>query len=296
MIHTLTIVGVGLIGGSIGLAAKKRGLAKVVRGLDRDTDRLQRALELGAIDEFTLDPAEAASSDLIVVCTPVDRIVPEALSLAKHAKPSTLLTDVGSTKAVIVEGIEAQLGEAAEGPHVVGSHPLAGSEKQGVEFAAADLFENRWSIVTPTGKSHPGAVQTIADFWRQLGARVRLMEPGEHDQALAMTSHLPHLLAAALAGVLPQKWHELTASGFRDSTRIASGDPELWNAIFAQNRVSLLEALKALQSRLGEFQHALETDDQAAIDQLLREAKRVRDSLQNAALQTPASLPRKREE
>jgi cyclohexadieny/prephenate dehydrogenase len=279
-INTLTIVGVGLIGGSIGLAAKQRGLAKVVRGLGRDRERLQRALELGAIDEFTLDRAEAAaSSDLIVVCTPVDRIVQEVLSLAKHSRSGTLLTDVGSTKAVIVAGIEAQLGETTTGPHFVGSHPLAGLEKQGVEFADANLFEGRWSIVTPTPSSHPEAVQRVADFWRQLGAQVRLMEPGEHDQALAMTSHLPHLLAAALAGILPQKWHELTASGFRDSTRIAAGDPELWSAIFAQNRESLLKALKTLQSKLGEFQHAIEADDHAAIDRLLRAAKQVRDSL-----------------
>jgi prephenate dehydrogenase len=282
MLHTLTIVGVGLIGGSIGLAAKKRGVAKRVRGVGRDRDRLERAIELGAIDEFALalDPAAAAaSSDLIVVCTPVDRIVQDILVLAQNSRPGTLLTDVGSTKAVIVERVEDQLGMVGEGALFVGSHPLAGSEKQGVDFASADLFQGRWTIVTPTERTRPEALRRITDFWQLLGARVRIMEPREHDRALAMTSHLPHLLAAALTGVLPKQWQDLTASGFRDTTRIAAGDPELWSAIFTQNRDSLLDALKLLQTRLGEFRQALEADDGAAIDRLLCEAKQVRDSL-----------------
>ena len=160
-----------MIGGSIGLAAKKRGLAKLVRGVGRDTSYLRRALELGAIDEVIVDAAvAAASSEIIVVCTPVDHIAQEVLALARYAQPGTLLTDVGSTKAVIVEQIESQLGDTMKGPHFVGSHPLAGSEKQGAEFASADLFQDRWAIVTPTAKTHAAAVQRVADFWRQLGA------------------------------------------------------------------------------------------------------------------------------
>src|ERR1700677_3907791 len=230
-INTLTIVGVGLIGGSVGLAARKRGLARVVRGLDRDSDRLKQALSLGAVDEIAVDHASAAaSSDLIIVCTPVNRIVDEIALLAIHAAPATLLTDVGSTKSVIVESIEAELGKLKKAPLFVGSHPLAGSEKQGAEFACADLFQDRWTIITPSKNTPPRAVRRVTDFWQRLGAKVRQMKPGEHDRALAMTSHLPHLLAAALAGVLPSKWRELTASGFRDTTRIAASDPQLWSA------------------------------------------------------------------
>ena len=280
-IPTLTIVGVGLIGGSIGLAAKKRGVARVVRGLGRDRTRLERALALGAITEFSLDPAQAAaSSDLIIVCTPVDTIVPEIVSLARRCRPGTLLTDVGSTKAIIVGGVENEIPGTAR---FVGSHPLAGSEKQGAEFASADLLQDRWTMVTPTDRTDAGALQQVAEFWRGLGSKVRLMDPAEHDRALAMTSHLPHLLAAALAGILPQTWNDLTATGFRDTTRIAAGDPELWSAIFAHNRDSVLDALHLLQARLAEFQTALEAHDHPVVHRLLNDAKQVRDSLNSAS-------------
>jgi prephenate dehydrogenase len=188
------------------------------------------------------------------------------------------LTDAGSTKAEIVRCVETRL---PQGIAFIGSHPLAGSEKRGVEHADADLFQDRLTIVTPTPATPPSAVERISAFWRALGCRVRAMGPQEHDQALAVTSHLPHLLAAALAGILPPELQELSASGFRDTTRIAAGDPSLWTAIFAQNRLPVLNALKGLDDRLTRFREALASGNWTAVADLLAQAKKVRDALGN---------------
>ncbi len=273
----LTIVGVGLIGGSIGLAAKRRGLADCVRGLGRRRATLDEAKAVGAIDEIHADPAAALKdADLVVLCTPVDQIAEQALRFAPLCKPGTIITDAGSTKGKILDLIEGRLPEGIE---FVGSHPLAGSEKKGAGFADAELFQDRWTVVTPTAKTNQSALQAIVEFWVSLGARVRSMPPHEHDQALAITSHLPHLLAATLTGILPDSLHSLTATGFRDTTRVASGDPELWTAIFIHNREALLHAYEVVHSRMEEFRRALEEKDAAAIDRLLLQAKTIRDSL-----------------
>jgi prephenate dehydrogenase len=279
-IPILTIVGVGLIGGSIGLAAKRREIARKVRGLGRQQTSLDRALAVGAIDEAHLDPQGAvADADLIMFCTPVDQIADQVLRFAPLCKREAVLTDAGSTKAVIVERIEREL--PAGGPSFLGGHPLAGSEKRGPESADAELFHGRWTIVTPTPRTARRALEKVHDFWRLLGSRVRMMTPEEHDQALAVTSHLPHLVAAALAGILPTELRELTASGFRDTTRIAAGDEGLWTAIFSHNTGPLKDALDCLENRLDEFRRALEQKNAAAVQQLLHEAKEVRDALGN---------------
>jgi prephenate dehydrogenase len=276
-LHTLTIVGVGLIGGSIGLAARQRRLAQRVIGVGRQRDSLERAQRLGAIDDCSLDlVAAVAGADLAVFCTPVDQIARQVLAAAAACAAGTLLTDAGSTKAAIVAELEGRL---PAGVAFVGSHPLAGSEKRGPEHADARLFEGRLTVITPTPRTDAAAVERVASFWRALGSRVRLMSPEEHDRALALTSHLPHLLAAALAGMLSPELHELTASGFRDTTRVAGGDPSIWTAIFAHNRAAVLDALRLLTARLAEFQSALEAGDAAAVDRLLTQAKRVRDAL-----------------
>jgi cyclohexadieny/prephenate dehydrogenase len=276
-IETLTIIGVGLIGGSIGLAAKRRGVCRRVLGVGRQQETLTRALAIGAIDHGFLDAAEAlAESNFAVFCTPVDRIAEQVLTGAASCRAGTLLTDAGSTKAEIVRAIDGRL---PAGVRFVGSHPLAGSEKRGPEHANAELFQDRVTVVTPTEQTNPDAVDQTCAFWRALGSRVRRMTPEEHDQALALTSHLPHLLASALAGVLPPELHELTATGFRDTTRVAAGDPSIWNGIFVQNRRGVLEALRVYLSRLDEFRGALERGDEQALDDLLAQAKRVRDAL-----------------
>jgi prephenate dehydrogenase len=206
----------------------------------------------------------------------VDRIAEQVLSAAPACPGAALLTDAGSTKAKIVAAIEDKLGDGAT---FVGSHPLSGSEKRGPEHAEADLFVNRWTVVTPTPRTDPKAVERTKAFWEALGARVRLMSPEEHDRALAVTSHLPHVAACALAGILAPELHELTAGGFRDSTRVAAGDPALWSAIFAHNRQAILDALAHFSDRLQEFRLALQNGDARAIDDLLTRAKKARDAL-----------------
>jgi prephenate dehydrogenase len=276
-ITTLTIVGVGLIGGSIGLAARRRGVAARVLGVGRQQARLDHARSLGAIDEGLLDlHAAVHQADITVFCTPVDRIAEQVLETAPGCGPGTLFTDAGSTKAAIVRAVEGRL---PRGVCFVGSHPLAGSEKRGPDHADADLFAGRLTVVTRTAHTDPEALERTAAFWKALGAQVRVMDPDEHDRSLALTSHLPHLAAAALAGILPAGLQALTATGFRDATRVAAGDPALWTAIFVQNRAAVLDALRQLDERLGRFRQALEAGDVAALDSLLTQAKQVRDAL-----------------
>jgi len=275
---TLTIVGVGLIGGSIGRAVKERGLARRVLGAGRQQASLDRAFATGAIDEGLLDVSAAVrQAQLAVFCTPVDRIADQVLAAAPGCAAGTLLTDAGSTKSAIVRAVE---GRMPDGVAFVGSHPLAGSEKRGPEHADPDLFEGRLTVVTPTPRTDPAAVECVSAFWRALGSPVRLMDPDEHDRALALTSHLPHLVAAALAGILPVELYPLTASGFRDTTRVAAGDPSIWTGIFAQNRAAVLGALDRLAERLEQFRAGLKADDRAALSELLAEAKKVRDTLE----------------
>jgi prephenate dehydrogenase len=276
-IKTLTIVGVGLIGGSIGLAARRAGLAQHILGVGRQQESLNQALAAGAIDIGSLDLTDAvAQAEVAVFCTPVDRIAEQVLAVAEHCGAGTLLTDAGSTKAAIVRAIDGRL---PHGIAFVGSHPLAGSEKRGPEHADANLFQGRLTLITPGQQTDPTSVERTTTFWRALGSRVRLIGPEEHDRALALTSHLPHLLASALAGILPPELHDLTATGFRDTTRVAAGDPPLWSAIFAQNRDAVLDGLQTLTGRLTEFRTALEKGDWTTIDVLLAQAKRTRDAL-----------------
>lgn len=277
----ITIVGVGLIGGSVGLAAKARRLVRRVVGTGRDPANLAKATELGAIDAGTTDLVAAVrESGLIVVCTPVDRIADVILRAAPHCRAGTIFTDGGSTKATIARAVAGKL---PAGVAFVPAHPLAGSEKNGVEHARADLFVNRVCILTPPESTNQGevggAAERVAAFWKGLGSRVVLISPGEHDRALASTSHLPHAVAAGVAAVTPVEWLPLTAGGFRDVTRIAGGDPELWTAIFRANRDAVLAALARFTDRLDEFRRLLEAGDGAGLGRWLAEAKRVRDAL-----------------
>jgi prephenate dehydrogenase len=273
------IVGVGLIGGSIGLAARRAGTFGRIIGVGRDAEILARTRKLGCINEFTTDLAGVArSGDVLVFCTPVDMIGRQILSAVPHCKPGALITDAGSTKAAIVDEVESRI---ANGVEFIGSHPLAGSEKRGPDYARADLFDNRLTLITPTSRTPTAAIARVTTFWQALGSRVQRIAPAQHDQSLALTSHLPHLLAAALAGILPPGLAELTATGFRDTTRLAGSDPGLWTAIFAQNRQHVAEALAKLQDRLTEFRLAMLAGDTGILDRLLTEAKRVRDDLGN---------------
>jgi len=275
---TITIVGVGLIGGSVGLAAKARGVAGWVVGVGRDTKNLSRALELAAVDAISIDlTVGVQSADLVVVCTPVDRIADVIRRAAPHCRRGTIFTDGGSTKRNIVDAVAGALPAGIE---YVPAHPLAGAEKNGVEHARADLFEGRVTILAPDSRvCRDETSKQVGEFWRALGSRLEWRSVEDHDRALAATSHLPHVAAAAVAGVTPRELLPLSAGGFRDVTRIAAGSPELWSAIFLANRAEVLGALEKLTDRLGEFRHLLDSDDGAGLVRWLTEAKQVRDAL-----------------
>jgi prephenate dehydrogenase len=277
LFERVTIAGVGLIGGSVGLAARSRRVARIVVGTGRDAGNLAKAQQLGAIDHGTTDLADAVrEADLIVVCTPVDCIASTILRAAPHCKRGAIFTDGGSTKGNIIREVGNSL---LAGVSFVPAHPLAGSEKNGVENARADLFDNRITILTPVASAAPEAVERIATFWRVLGSSIVTMTPEAHDLALAATSHLPHVVAAAVAGITPPNLLKLSAGGFRDVTRIAGGDPHLWTAIVQANRDAVLAALDRFTTRLDDFRRLLESGDGAGLKQWLAEAKQVRDAL-----------------
>ena len=281
---TVAIVGVGLIGGSIGLALCKRKLAKHVIGIGRRESSLAEADRLGCVNRTTTNLANGVkAANLVVVCTPIDLIVQTVKDAAAHMPAGAFLTDAGSTKGNIVALAEEEVRKAAAAGGrslaFVGSHPIAGSEKTGPEAAQADLFEGRVVVMTPTAHTDRGAVQEIEAFWQALGARVVRMSPDEHDAALARTSHLPHLVASALAAATPEELLPLTAGGFLDTTRIAAGDIDLWRQIFLANGGHTLKALADFETVLSRLRRALESGDGAALAGLLTEGKRRRDAV-----------------
>jgi prephenate dehydrogenase len=281
--RSVAIVGVGLIGGSIGMAVRERRLAGDVVGVGRNASNLEKAVQLGAIDRATTDVSDGvAKADLSFVCTPVDTIAEFVDEVAAACPRESLITDVGSTKAEIVAAVEARRTGRADGPMFVGSHPLAGDHRTGVDVARADLLVDRKVIVTPTAKTNRAAVQRIAEFWRSLGADVLEMGPAEHDEALAATSHLPHLVAFALAAATPADLLPLAASGWRDTTRIAGGDPAMWRPIFTANRRHVLAALEKFEGLIDQLRSALAVGDEQLLRRIMdqaREIKSKRDAL-----------------
>jgi len=275
--ENVAIVGVGLIGGSIGLSLRKRGLAERVVGIGRRQESLRIARRIGAVTATTTDLAKGvAEAELVVVCTPVGLIVDHVRRMAKCCRPGTLITDAGSTKRTLSDALDAGLDNDCR---FLGSHPLAGSEKTGPAHASADLFEGRVAIITPTRNTRAEDYDALEVFWSQLGSLVMQMSPEEHDQALALTSHLPHLVASALALLVPENCFRLTGSGFLDTTRIAAGDPELWTQIFTANRQNVLAAVRRCEASLMELTEALRSDSPDRLRELLALAKSHRDAL-----------------
>jgi prephenate dehydrogenase len=280
--NRVAIVGVGLIGGSLGLALRQRDLARSVVGIGRRASSLRRARELGAVTTTTSHLARGvAEADLVVICTPVAAIVPTALEVSRHCPSGALLTDVGSTKQEIVTRLERELNTRQGGARFIGSHPLAGSEKTGVEHARADLFVDRVVIVTPSPTTRAQDYDTLKAFWRSVGARVLRQSPQAHDRAVAAISHLPHLVASALAAGTPPDLLPLAAGGWLDTTRVAAGDVELWSQILRTNRQHVLKWLAKFEKVLTSFRGALETDDTRQLARLLDAGKRNRDALGN---------------
>ena len=275
---TVAIVGVGLIGGSVGLAVKARGLAKKVIGIGRTASSLAEAKKLRAVDETTTDlAAGVATADLVVVTTAVLTIGGLLDTIDRSARPGTLLTDAGSTKGSIVAGWERRRRHRA--CRFVGAHPIAGSHKRGPSAADAGLFGGRMTVVTPAKATPDEDTTRIAEFWAALGSTVYLMPPKDHDRILAATSHAPHLLAAALAAATPADITRFTAGGWRDSTRIAAGDPGLWADILLDNASEVGRALTRVQRIADRMLRALEAGDRRALVELLERAKERRDAV-----------------
>ncbi|QDT32586.1 prephenate dehydrogenase [Thalassoglobus polymorphus] len=271
--ENLAIVGVGLIGGSIALAAKKHGLTRNVIGIGRNEQRLKLAKEQKLIDVALTDVTQLQNVDIAVVCTPVSRIAEDVIAVAQATPASTLITDAGSVKASLCTELDQYPEIAAR---FVGSHPLAGSHQSGFENANASLYENRKCVVTPSEHSPQEVVQTISSFWTQLGMDVRFMSPREHDHVLAMTSHLPHLVAAAVADQIDDHTVDFAATGFRDTTRVAAGDPGLWTAIFSENAPQLVHVTDQLIAKLTRYRNALLENDGQTVSELLKQAQEKR--------------------
>ncbi len=281
-LRNIAIIGVGLIGGSIGLALRKLDLAEKVIGIGRRQVSLRIARRAGAVTNTTIDLAKGvADAELIVVCTPVGRIVEDVRTAAEHAPEGTLITDVGSTKRTIVEALDGSGPEGGlpRGCRFLGGHPLAGSEKAGPSHATADLFDGCIALLTPTRNTRAEDYDLLEEFWQALGSVVIKMSAEEHDRALAVTSHLPHLAASALAATVPEKYFRFSGTGMQDTSRLAAGDPELWRQIIMLNREHVLDALEQYGGKLASLHAAIRDGDEDEIRSLLTTAKKNRDAM-----------------
>lgn len=279
MIQRLAIVGVGLLGGSIALAARAHGLAREIVGIGRDRTRLEAPLRAGAVGRVTTDLAAGVrDADVLVLAANVlanEQLLADAWPAVA---PSAVVTDVGSTKRGIVA-----VAERLPGAHrFVGSHPMAGSEKSGYAVARPDLFRGAIVIVTPGDASEPGAVKTVTSFWEALGARVSALEPDTHDRVVAAISHLPHVVAWALleaVGRFEPAALPFAARGFKDTTRIAAADTAMWTEILLSNRDTIVSSLGAFRGALGELERLIAAGDRGGIESLLARLKTQRETL-----------------
>ena len=281
MIEKLAIIGVGLIGGSLALALREAGYCRFVTGVGRNPKNLDIALERGIIDRAEQDiPAAVSDADVVVLSVPVGAVGKVARQLKGRLKSGAVVTDVGSVKGDIVQQIGDAFGEVP--PSFVPGHPIAGTENSGAEAAQAGLFHHRRVILTPVGVTSEDAVQQVREMWAAAGAEVECMDIHHHDRVLALTSHLPHLLAFGLVDSLArqQSSEEIfryVAGGFRDFTRIASSDPVMWRDICVHNRDAILTAMDDFQRDLSDLRKAVEAGDSEALEGIFSRAKRARD-------------------
>jgi cyclohexadieny/prephenate dehydrogenase len=292
-IGRLTIVGLGLIGSSIARAARRYNLAGTIVALDRDAAVRERVAELGIADVVTGDPREGASeTDLVILCVPVGAIGAAAAELAPHLKPGAIVSDVGSVKGAVVAAIRPHL---PEGVALVPGHPIAGTEFSGPDAGFATLFQNRWCILTPPEGTDPAAVERVRALWEGMGANVETMSAEHHDHVLAITSHLPHLIAynivgtaADLESATQSEVIKFSASGFRDFTRIAASDPTMWRDIFLNNREAVLEMLGRFNEDLSALAKAVRWGDGDALHAMFTRTRAIRRSIVAQGQETAA--------
>jgi len=281
LIQRLSIIGVGLIGGSLARALKRAGVCGEVVGCGRDIINLQQGLELGVIDRYTTDPAQAViDADLVVVAVPLGSMAATFHKIHDSLAPQTILTDVGSAKASVVAAAQQHLGNHL--PYFVPGHPIAGTEKSGVVASFPELFENRRVILTPLSETLPQATAKVTTMWTHTGAQVIEMPVAHHDEVLAATSHLPHILAYSLVDTLTRlegstDIFRFAAGGFRDFTRIASSDPRMWHDICVANQAAILKILATFTQNLAQLAKAIETSDSQHLEQIFTRAKTARD-------------------
>ncbi len=279
----LCVIGTGLIGGSVARALRAAGACEEIVGCGRNREHLQRACELGVVDRFETSPAAAAAgADLILVAVPLGAMAAVFRGLADAAAAGAVITDAGSAKGSVIRDAREAFGEIPS--RFVPGHPIAGTERSGVEASFAELFQGRRVILTPVAETEPEAIAKVAVMWRATGAEVLEMGAQHHDEVLAATSHLPHLLAYCLVDTLARlddrvEIFRYAAGGFRDFTRIASSDPAMWRDICLANREPLLAALAQFNGELSQLATALERDDGGALLSVFSRAKNARDNL-----------------
>lgn len=275
----VTIIGLGLIGGSLGMAIRRKHLAKQVVGFSRKAATLRAARRKGAINSGTQHlRAAVANADLVILATPVDLIVPLGLQAARWMKPGSILTDVGSTKGKIGAALDKALPRMVS---FIGGHPIAGSEQRGIGAAASDLFDGSLCILTPSKKTRPVALRKVAGLWKLVADELLLMDAKKHDELLGATSHLSHLVAFALAGAVSPKGLTQTPRSFLDMTRIAKSNPDLWDDILLTNRDVLIKHMDAFSKNWKAIRQALVARNPSRLRQLLAQAKAKRDALNN---------------
>ena len=280
MINKITIIGVGLIGGSLAKAIKENNLAKVVFGFGRDLNRLEKAQKANVIDQFSTNLKDAINdSDIVIIATPVGSFQEILSEIKPFLTSKIVISDVGSTKTNIASIVSQTLGDYSN--YFIPAHPIAGKEKSGFEASEANLFNNRKVIITPLETSSPDSINLIQKMWEGTGADVDFMSPESHDELLGMTSHLPHMLAFSLVNYLISKNPSASiyaAGGFKDFSRIASGDAVMWRDICIQNKDQIIDHIRGYQKTLNSLVDAIENENSDELDLLFTSAKKTRDS------------------
>jgi cyclohexadieny/prephenate dehydrogenase len=287
MFERIALIGIGLIGSSISHASRRAGLAGSIVGSARTPATVETAMRLGIIEQGFVSAAEAVEgADLVILCTPVGLCGPIAKEISRSLKPGAILTDVGSVKASIVRDVSPHV---PKGVHFVAGHPIAGTEQSGPEAGFAELFDGRWTILTPLPGWDEAAADKLALFWSKMGAMVETMEPIHHDQVLAITSHLPHLIAYTIVGTATgleehtqREVIKFSASGFRDFTRIAASNPIMWRDIFLNNREAVLEMLGRFSEDLTALQRAIRWGEGEKLEDWFSRTRAIRRSIIDA--------------
>lgn len=291
MFEKIALIGIGLIGSSISLACRRAGIAKSIVGSARTEQTLNTALKLNLIDQGYPTARQAVEgADLVILCVPVGLCGPLSQEISSFLMRGAILTDVGSVKGTVVKEITPFV---PQGVHFIGGHPIAGTEQSGPEAGFAELFDGRWCILTPEKGTNSDALEKLKSFWQLLGSHVEIMSPAHHDLVLAITSHLPHLIAfnivntaAHLERVTNTEVIKFSAGGFRDFTRIASSDPTMWRDVFLNNKDSVLEMLGRFTEDLSILQRAIRFSDGETLYKMFSEARAVRRGIVDAGQDT----------